>query len=259
MKSLIFSFLIGCCLFFLAGCDDVEDPNPPHRPYFVPKSLPWEYDERGIDADDKVQGICLEWHRNADPELEGYIIYRAPDTSETGELKFFPIDTVFTFALNPVISDTMYVDTDITLGTMYYYYLRALDVSENKSEPSDTVRYALAPPPSDCRPTLSQKAQLIPEFSWKFSNDFQYSINYYYIRLENITTRQVVWFYGVERKDYTGGGQSVNFNADNTATEPVLSGEDTYRWKVDAIGRQDPAGFEIEGSESPWITFQVEE
>ncbi|MCD6233919.1 MAG: hypothetical protein J7K63_02615 [Candidatus Marinimicrobia bacterium] len=251
--------LLGFLLFSVFGCEDVEDPNPPQRPFMVPKSLPWEYEESGIDADDKVAGIYLEWYRNPDPELEGYIIYRAPDTSETGELDYVAVDTVYTYSFNPALSDTEYVDTDIEFGTLYYYYIRALDVSENKSDPSDTVRYNLTPSPGNCEPNLSEKAPVKPEFSWKFPNDFQYSINYYYIRLENITTRQTVWFYGIPRFDYTGHGQSVTFNTDGKAAEPVLSPNYTYRWKVDAIGRQDPAGFEIEGSESPWITFQVKE
>jgi hypothetical protein len=63
----------------------------------------------------------------------------------------------------------------------------------------------------------------------------------------------------VPRFDYTGQGQSVVFNTDGKAAESALSPDHTYRWKVDAIGRQDPAGFEIEGSESPWIIFQVKE
>lgn len=259
MKHCTIGLLLMSCFLFWAGCEDVEDPNPPDRPWLVPKSLPWEYEEQGIDADDKVAGIRLEWYRNPDPELEGYIVCRALDTSETDELKFYAVDTVFAYSLNPTLSDTEYVDTDITFGTQYYYFIRALDISENKSAPSDTVCYILAPSPGDCRPNLAEKASVKPEFSWKFSNDFQYSINYYYIRLENITTRQIVWFYGVPRFDYTGQGQSVNYNADNKAAEPALSPDYTYRWKVDAVGRQDPAGFEIEGSESPWITFQVKD
>jgi hypothetical protein len=258
MRILLLMFVL-MTLFFSWGCEDIENPTMPGRPVMVPKSLPWEYKEKGIDADDKVTGIFVEWYRNPEPEMEGYIVYRAADTSESRELTFVRADTVFAYPLNPTLSDTEYVDTDVTFGTMYYYYIRALDISENKSIPSDTVRYTLTPRPGECLPDMSEQAQVKPEFSWKYSNDFQYGINYYYIRVENLTTRESVWFYGVPRLDYTGQGQIVKYDIDGNATEPALSSAYTYRWKVDAIGRQDSEGYEIEGSESRWITFQVED
>ncbi len=254
-KSILFLVIV---LFFVC-CEDIEDPNAPVSPVMVPKTLPWEYEERGIDADDKVTGIFMEWYRNPEPELEGYIVYRAVDTSKTRELLFVRVDTVFAYPQNPTLSDTEYVDTDIEFGTMYYYYIRALDISENKSLSSDTVRYTLTPRPSDCTPDMSKRSEAKPEFSWKYSNDFQYGINYYYIRVENLSTREPVWFYGVPRLDYTGQGQTVKYDIDGHATEKSLSSEHTYRWKIDAIGRQDFEGYDIEGSESRWITFQVED
>lgn len=257
-KMLVLTITI-LLMFTVFGCEDIEDPNPPQRPVMVPKSLPWEYVEKGIDADDIVTGIFVEWYRNPDPGMDGYIVYRAADTSDTGKLDFVRKDTVFSYPLNPMLSDTEFVDTDVDFGTMYYYFVRALGISESKSEPSDTVRYSLTPPPSNCLPNLSEPAENIPDFSWRYSNDFQFGINYYYIRVENLTTRSVIWFYGVPRLDYTGQGQTLRYNADGKASEAVLSPQNTYRWKIDAIGRQNIDGSEIEGSESRWITFQIKD
>lgn len=259
MKIIFYISVIILLFLIFPGCEDVEDPNPPQRPVMVPKSLPWEYVERGIDADDKVTGIFVEWYRNPEPGMDGYIVFRAADTSDTGKLNYVRKDTVYSYPLNPTLSDTEYVDSDVVFGTMYYYFIRALDISENKSVPSDTVRYTLTPRPGDCLPDLSERGDKIPVFSWKYSNDFQFGINYYYIRVENLTSRNVIWFYGVPRLDYTGQGQTVKYNVDGKASEAVLSSQNTYRWKIDAVGRQDPDGFEIEGSESRWITFQVKD
>lgn len=250
-------------VLFLAliwSCEDVEDPDSPSAPRFVVQSASWDSIHTGIGPVDDQDAISLQWHRNPESDLAGYIVYRAADTTLVEDHFYEAIDSIYIHHANPTLLDTEYIDTQVELAMGYRYYLRAFDDARNLSKSSDTTEYILAVKPSIQYPKLDDKdVSAQPEFSWKYTASFQYAIDYFYIEVENVTDNHLVWFFGTSRNNYDGKVQLVKFNADNSALEDSLSPEKIYRWQVKAVGRMSNDGVEREGALSNWYEFTVEE
>jgi hypothetical protein len=74
--------------------------------------------------------ISLFWSANSEPDLAGYILYRATDPN-------LPKDwTVITPA---GFNKTTFTDTNVESGKTYFYYVRAVDNAGNQSQPSQVV------------------------------------------------------------------------------------------------------------------------
>lgn len=85
----------------------------------------------GLTASGLFQKVLLSWDKNTEPDLDGYEIQIATDPGFTQNVKTFKVDaTTYTFAGN---SDTT-----------YYFRIRAVDKSENKSGWSSTVSASTA-------------------------------------------------------------------------------------------------------------------
>lgn len=72
-------------------------------------------------------GVNLNWQPNIEPDIDEYGIYR--NTSNT-----FSLTNNIGFA-----AGTSYVDTQVAQGTLYYYWITAIDTSDNVSAPSTSV------------------------------------------------------------------------------------------------------------------------
>ena len=217
-------------------------------------------EDRGLCSLPNYNAIKLQWHRLEDKDLSAFLIFRAIDTSRsTNTLEFTLLDTHYLYSFNPNISDTEYVDYKPMLGEMHYYYIKALDDAENLSKESDTLRYQLDVKPYLEEPLGLENTDKIPTFIWKYSADFKYSIDYFIIRLENLTKNHLIWTYEISRNQYDGHPQEILYNKDKSALEESLSSHDTYRWRLDAVGRLNDKGISDEGSMSNWIEFNVEE
>jgi len=72
--------------------------------------------------------IDLSWNDNTEMDLDGYFIYRSDDP-DSGPVQIN--DTP--------LADNFYHDTDISSGTYYYYYVKAIDTDYNMSSQSNTV------------------------------------------------------------------------------------------------------------------------
>lgn len=69
--------------------------------------------------------VTLSWSENSEDDLDGYIVYR----STTWDENYVPLNAT-------PLKTAGYVDTEAVNGTMYYYVVRAVDKSDNESEPS---------------------------------------------------------------------------------------------------------------------------
>ncbi len=81
----------------------------------------------GLSAISNAQSILLNWNLNAESDLKAYTIYRSD--SLNGKYETIARD----------VQVTSFVDNKIEAGKTYFYKLRALDKSLNRSEYSDVI------------------------------------------------------------------------------------------------------------------------
>jgi len=83
----------------------------------------------GLKTEGRSSSILLSWDENTDPDFNGYMIFR--ENTSNGE-------TVWeTIGRN--IKTTQFLDNDCMPGKTYKYRIRAVDLSGNRSEPSQAV------------------------------------------------------------------------------------------------------------------------
>ena len=75
--------------------------------------------------------LSMFWAPNPESDIAGYLVYRSIDRNT-------PIDN-WTVLTSTVWTRTTFTDQNVEPGKTYYYYLRAVDTSGNKSEPSEIV------------------------------------------------------------------------------------------------------------------------
>jgi len=234
-----FSFLILSCGL------DIENSTPPSKPQWVPKSLPVEWPERGIDAHESG-GIFLEWEPNPEDNIVAYLIYCSRYYNENDSLGDYEL-------LHRQDTESMdnlgFLHSDVNIRVKYYYKLKAEDAAENYSDFSDSLFYTLLPPlpydgllPNGSTSVLQSARQL----SWFYD---------YYIAMENycltilsqdndFILRTIISPTGyVSRTETWIIPESV-----------VLNSKQIYKWRID-IGAEYIYNRETLGSESIWATF----
>ena len=77
-----------------------------------------------------AEGLILTWISNSEEDFQYYGIYRSTESDFSPEL----MDS-YTYATD----DTSFIDSDIEVGTTYYYCISAIDSSGNESEYSTQV------------------------------------------------------------------------------------------------------------------------
>ncbi len=84
-------------------------------------------------AGDRI--IVLNWDKNTEKDFDKYIVY-------------FRRSSVSTFSAFPAQEENSFEDNDVQNGTTYYFQVRATDLEQLLSDPSNTVHYtpASAPP-----------------------------------------------------------------------------------------------------------------
>lgn len=75
--------------------------------------------------------IILDWNDNTEGDLAGYKVYRS--TSENGPFSVIADN----------VTESYYEDVDITGGMVYFYYVTAVDNSENESAGSSPAYASL--------------------------------------------------------------------------------------------------------------------
>lgn len=234
-----FSFLISTCGF------DVEDPTPPSPPVWIQKSLPEEWPERGIDADE-LGGICLEWQPSQEEEVYRYYIYRATwygsDDSLGDYVTLAKIDI-------SEKSDHRFIDHLVVENNYYYYKLKSETQSGIISNYSDSVYYSLLPAiysetmnPNGNNDLLGRNRAL----GWSYSNyneleDFTITV----LSAENILVIRA----NVFPTNYVGNTE-IWYIPDQILLDSGM----VYKWRVDS-GANYLNFRETSGSESTWAKF----
>ena len=223
---------------------DVEDPTPPSSPQWVPKSLPEEWPERGIDAFEGG-GIYLEWEDSQVGEsITGYKIFRAEYNEITDSLSAYEFLTK-----KELGADLHHIDEETQPGITYYYKIKAEDPSGNLSAFSNSIFYTLLPqlPSGNIAPNgLTIHLKETRQLNWKcyYLNEMEdYCITL--LTTENDLVIREVLVPG----NYTSDGESwqIPFNID-------LVPNQTYKWRIDT-GAKYIDGYETSGAESIWATF----
>ncbi|MCK4641573.1 MAG: hypothetical protein KAU06_09545 [Candidatus Marinimicrobia bacterium] len=252
MRNRIFYFFIMpvFLMIFVSRCgESIEDPDPPTAPVWVEKSAPTDTIESGIRPYNDGNGILLEWHPNLEEDISGYKLYR---TGEDIENKFALIADINAFKISG--ADTFFIDDLVQLNTDYFYYLKAYDQAENKSEPSDTIRYRLIEKAEPLKP-LGTINNYTPEFEWYDFTNVTYE---YIIRVESFLSQEVIWISRIRRTNYTDFLQKIFYNSDGSAVLNSLESGVTYQWCIKSISLVDNRNFDIGGSISIWGYFTIE-
>ena len=284
--------LMVCLTLFLltGGCEiPPEDVNPPSSPEMVGKSLPYDLQEKGIDAEYYAgqHQIKIEWNRVSDIDLKGYNIYRSEgitwDSLHLKEPSQFQVVGSINLPDDP---DNIFYDPEPGLEwnllKTYFYFVRSIDNAENLSEPSDTVSYMLLRPPQPISPpeldSLGNNlpSDPIPTFVWRCTYTGYDFPHYFSIRLQdcsNLSHIFTVWccflynrWIGIEETDdieldYFTSSENIpesvlHYLADTLYSELPAG---SYRWKIKGIYEVDDYSWmDLSSGESDWKYFEVE-
>jgi hypothetical protein len=231
---------------FISHCGlDVEDPIPPSPPIWVQKSLPEEWPERGIDAHTSG-AISVEWESNSEQDIQAYHVYRA---------KFFHVeDSLGNYEVLSTmeVSDEfnpMFIDNQVEMRTIYFYKLRAEDISGNYSIFSDSLSYSLIPEISG---NLMRPNGLNIPLSSDRSLEWQYNIH---IEMENYTLTILDLNDQLKYRSIVFPGSYVYYEESwDIPIDVSLDSGQVYKWRIDANANIID-GLEGSGSESIWATF----
>jgi len=225
---------------------DVEDPSSPAPPQWVPKSLPGEWPESGIDAHE-LRGVYLEWEASADEDVEFYSIYRSarPQNINSYNEYLFLVDV-------PIELEEKYeyLDMYVAPEVRYSYKMKAIDRAGNASIYSDSINYMLLPPIASeyMRPNgINHSLGSNREISWWYNYNMEME-NYTITILSNtniLITRQ-----NVTPMNYTGG-REIWIIPDTIQLYP----DNNYKWRIDTNAHFNQE-YESSGSESEWGHFR---
>jgi hypothetical protein len=246
LRSWFLALLIFNSSFLIFACGlDIEDPTPPSPPVWVSKSLPEEWPERGIDADES-EGINLEWNPNLEDNISFYLIFRA---------EYFEVnDSVGEFDFLSRIemessSNLEYIDVDATQRLKYFYRLQAEDLSDNRSAYSDSIGYTLLPQISANQMIpngLSEVPSYNRRLTWYYANNIE--MENYCITILTLEGDFLL------RKILNPGNYVNGYETWFIPDSIILESNRVYKWRIDT-GAKYYAGIESAGSESPWATF----
>jgi hypothetical protein len=236
-------------IFIFQSCGlDVEDPTPPTAPQWVPKTLPEEWPERGIDAHESG-GVYLEWEQNSEEDILAYRIYRAiwfdiNDSLGTYDLlAYLEIDA---------LQKLEYVDASVQTGVRFYYKIRCEDDSNNLSAFSDSVYYTLISAigvetmiPNN-QSILTDQNRIL---TWRY---------YHGIAMENYSLTLLNEDNGlVKRAIFTPRTYTGSEERWSIPIEIDLISNRIYKWRIDLCADY-VEDRETSGSESFWATFLYE-
>lgn len=262
MRSYLFIILSA---LIVVGCFSQPDISAPH---FIPKSAPDSLIEKGIDANPD-NSIYLEWEEPANGENEGllgYYLYRGKLVDQEYNFdKIAQIDIDDDFIFN----GNTYIDYDVNLDTLYYYFLRSFNNFTESSLTSDTVFYRLSysatlgTPKGDINDSIPQFYFSFPEFNTN-------SITHFYFRLYYFDTDRykIKLFTRIHRFNLSWRDFFVNLNGGDSHTVVLIDSlwqngsrkyleKGDYRWRIDAISSRLGGAPEFEGSESDWMEFTI--
>lgn len=232
----VFFLLLGMILFTLACRNQSNNPQTKPGPVWLVTAAPdTAWNERGIDALPEGNAIYLAWVPDEDGLAAEFEVWRGQASGGS-----------MTLLATAAAHDTAHVDDSVALYTRYTYMVRAVSDEGDHSEPSDTLSYLLLGKAQN----LAATAEAVPTFSWEDPN--VPPEGNYFIRVMETATQRRIWS-AVVPSAYTGGRESVRFNADGGAVQATLQAGTAYQWRIDILGSESHSG-----SESPWIPFSIQ-
>ncbi|MFP4547079.1 MAG: hypothetical protein ACLFQM_03030 [Fidelibacterota bacterium] len=247
-------FILFCFFCIFHNCDLPLDQEPPDTPVWIPKSQPQDSVETGIDAVPEKNSIFMHWYPVSDRDLEGYKIYRADIKDELNihETGYFEQVAGINIYHNPEF-DTLYYDEDVQINRLYRYFLRAYDYDGNLSSPSDTIEYKLIEKATLISPIDKEEVSTTPVFKWRNTA----RTNEIVIRLEEFPSARIIWITRFNSPGFTEEIVKKPYNFDQSAKLTALESGMKYRWRIDCIAFTNPDATDLEGSESAWQYFTV--
>ena len=122
-----------------------------------------------VDTAKTTTSITLGWDANSESDLAGYRVYNSLDG-----INFSPIITLTSTPAYLVLND---LNSDpLTPNTPYYFYVTAVDKSNNESEPSNTDQTTTSVPEGDLAPPGPVGGEqgnwhYMPTASWRATAD----------------------------------------------------------------------------------------
>ena len=250
-RILIIQVTFIIIISLLTGCgESIEDPDAPAPPVWVCKSAPTDTIATGVRPYNDGAGIVLEWHPNLEEDISGYKLYK---TEQDIDNKYILAVDINAFSVSG--ADTFFIDDSVKFGTDYYYYLRAYDQAGNKSNPSDTIQYAVINKVEPLNPTGTLTAQPTI-FEWY---DYSNASSEYVIYLETFSPQNDIWISRFTKPNYGDFFQSISFNFDGSSKSGTLVTGQIYRWCIKSIAYVNPyTNIDISGSVSNWAYFTIE-
>lgn len=103
-----------------------KDGAPNQQWRFIPVGTPIEFDAPrspvGLTAIANAESVKLEWNANTETDVAGYNIYRSES-----------IDGAYN-TISRNVNTTTFVDNSVIAGAMYFYKIKAIDISLNSSD-----------------------------------------------------------------------------------------------------------------------------
>ena len=233
-------------ILFIMNCGlDVEDPSPPPPPQWVQKSLPDEWAERGIDANE-FRGIFLEWEPNLKEEVGAYFIYRAQYYELNDSIGTF---IMLAHLITESYSKTEYVDQQAMPTVGYYYKIKAVNTSGTSSDFSESIFYCNLRSIRTDTLYPNGRGILLPSdrsLSWYYSTSIDME-NYCVTVMtekDSLIVRELF-----QPHNYVGSLESWQF-----PDHILLEANKIYKWRID-IGGNYIEGRETSGAESSWARF----
>lgn len=231
----------------MLGCvpeGEERDTTPPTAPVLKSRSVDSLYAETGIRpepvTDAQSYWIRLEWYRNLEEDLVGYLVYRRGEYDAE-----FPQTPIGNLILGQNLSpskDPYFVDLDWrnlqpndTSGDSrgYRYAVRAYDQSGNYSDFSQTAYYRLINNPRDFAVSNPSPGQYF--LQWSFESGPEVFFDYFMIRIWDEETGEPMWWLKYTEFSST---HSVLLNV-NGSSQSFVAGR-SYVWKLSVVANSNP-------------------
>jgi len=196
-----------------------------------PPVIPTEFTVYAYNLPGEVPSIEVRWTGNTESDMDHYSIYRHTTLQLTTDSSYFVAQT----------TNNSYIDTDVDVGTKYYYRVTAVDKGLLASNAVNAKADTPLPQPSLINPVHGYNAETLrPSFSWeRIENASKYEIV--------VQTSLLSGEYWRDEVSQPGSGGIVEIGYPSS---PVLEYSTKYYWRVAVFSSDNTAANTY--SDSTW-------
>ena len=249
------SLIMLAALLIFAGCGSDEsstDDLAPAQPRWVPRTADDIYPQQGLRAEpvsnENLYWVRLEWYANSEPDVQRYRIWRAAEFDTDVRRRYVIKDLQLGSDLEIGLSVYTWVDIGDSTGNTplnslapdpvsgetrgYYWWVQAVDESDNRSELSEPIYYRLLNVPYDLQ--VGRLSENVYRLNWRYQFNPDMRPSYYMIRVYSAFwgPDSVVWYDQVQR--YTS---NEYVDMDFAPSSPLVT-DCTYVCQLNAIANQ---------------------